>query len=290
MTAVDTGSNLLWPQLQRIAAECFRGVLGQLAGFPITVDLRAVTPEDAENQRNRQVWSIFSASKGLEGDMAIACSEEAALALAQILMSEPLDSASPFDEGRRDAYEELLRQVFGQISTALKSVAEGDVEIKPGGDAPPGWPDALVSAIHITAEKLPAISLSLLVTPKLAASLKPRVPASTPAAPVPGPAQVQSPPSPVVADRASNLDLVLDVTLDATIRFGQKHMLLREILELHPGVAITLDRKVEEPVELLICGRMVARGEVVIVDGNYALRVTEIISPKQRIESLGRSS
>ena len=54
MTAVDTGSNLLWPQLQRIAAECFRGVLGQLAGFPITVDLRAVTPEDAENQRNRR--------------------------------------------------------------------------------------------------------------------------------------------------------------------------------------------------------------------------------------------
>jgi flagellar motor switch protein FliN/FliY len=80
--------------------------------------------------------------------------------------------------------------------------------------------------------------------------------------------------------------LLLDVALDATIRFGQKQMLLRDILDLHPGVAISLDRHLEEPVELLIGGRKVARGEVVIVDGNYGLRITEIVSPQQRIESL----
>jgi flagellar motor switch protein FliN/FliY len=90
----------------------------------------------------------------------------------------------------------------------------------------------------------------------------------------------------VPAARNANLELVLDVNLDATIRFGQKQMLLRDILELHPGVAIVLDRRVQEPVELLIGGRMVARGEVVIVDGNYGLRVTEIVSPLERIDAL----
>ncbi|MBZ5659235.1 MAG: flagellar motor switch protein FliN [Acidobacteriia bacterium] len=88
------------------------------------------------------------------------------------------------------------------------------------------------------------------------------------------------------AARSSNLELLLDVKLDATIRFGRKQMLLREILELHPGSAVALDRQVEEPVELLVGGRMVAWGEVVIVDGNYGLRITEILSPQQRIESL----
>jgi flagellar motor switch protein FliN/FliY len=82
--------------------------------------------------------------------------------------------------------------------------------------------------------------------------------------------------------------LLLEVRLDATIRFGQKQMLLREILELHPGTAIALDRQVQEPVELLVGGRVVAQGEVVIVDGNYGLRITEILSPQQRIESLGK--
>jgi flagellar motor switch protein FliN/FliY len=86
--------------------------------------------------------------------------------------------------------------------------------------------------------------------------------------------------------RSANLELLLDVKLDATIRFGQKQMLLREVLDLHPGIAVALDRQVEEPVELLVGGRTVARGEVVIVDGNYGLRITEILSPQHRIESL----
>jgi len=122
------------------------------------------------------------------------------------------------------------------------------------------------------------------VTAELAGSFRPPQKVSPAAAPT----AEQAPASQSVlsAARSSNLELLLDVTLPTTIRFGQKQMLLREILELHPGVAITLDRQVEEPVELLVGGRMVARGEVVIVDGNYGLRITEIVSPQQRIESL----
>lgn len=84
------------------------------------------------------------------------------------------------------------------------------------------------------------------------------------------------------------MELLLDVRLDASIRFGQKRMLLRDILELHPGTAVALDRQVQEPVELLVGGHAVAQGEVVIVDGNYALRITEILSALQRIDSLGK--
>jgi flagellar motor switch protein FliN len=74
----------------------------------------------------------------------------------------------------------------------------------------------------------------------------------------------------------ANLKLVMDVELNVSLRFGQRQLPLREVLELGSGSVIELDRMVDEPVELLLDGKLVARGEAVIVDGNYGLRVTEI--------------
>jgi flagellar motor switch protein FliN/FliY len=68
----------------------------------------------------------------------------------------------------------------------------------------------------------------------------------------------------------------MDVQLAMTMRFGSRRMLLREILDLNPGSVIELDRRVQEPVDLLLDGRLVARGEVVVIDGNYGLRVTDV--------------
>jgi flagellar motor switch protein FliN len=76
-----------------------------------------------------------------------------------------------------------------------------------------------------------------------------------------------------------NLQLVLDVELNVTLRFGQRQLALRDVLELTSGSVIELDRQVEEPVELLLEGRVIARGEAVVVDGNYGLRVTEVPQP-----------
>lgn len=76
-----------------------------------------------------------------------------------------------------------------------------------------------------------------------------------------------------------NLDLLMDVELNVTLRFGQRQLTLREVLELTSGSVVELDRQVEEPVELLLDGKVIARGEAVVVDGNYGLRVTEVVQP-----------
>ena len=78
---------------------------------------------------------------------------------------------------------------------------------------------------------------------------------------------------------ALNLNLVMDVELNVTLRFGQRKLSLREVLELTTGSVVELDRQVEEPVELLLDGMVIARGEAVVVDGNYGLRVTEVLQP-----------
>jgi flagellar motor switch protein FliN/FliY len=266
--------------------DSLRSVLGQVAGFPVTVEASTDMdfPEGELTKEKPGVWARFTAGNALKGEMAILTSQAGALPLAQVLMSEPPDAAVPFEQGQREGYEELLRQVAGMVSTGLKSPAGGDVELKhTGGDAP-SWTNPTRMGIRIAGEKLAPIRLVLVVTAELLASFKAAKKADPPPAPA---AAAPAPQAQPVDSRASNLELLLDVDLDATIRFGQKQMLLRDILELHSGVAISLDRKVEEPVELLIGGRMVARGEVVIVDGNYGLRITEILSPQQRLESLG---
>lgn len=81
---------------------------------------------------------------------------------------------------------------------------------------------------------------------------------------------------------------VMDVPLTVTLRFGQRQLTLRELLDLNTGSLVELDQQVEEPVHLMLGDRIIARGEVVIVDGNYGMRVLEVVEryPGQH----GRSS
>ncbi len=82
------------------------------------------------------------------------------------------------------------------------------------------------------------------------------------------------------------LDLLLDIELEATLRFGALELPLREVLELGPGDVLPLDRHVREPVELVVGDRIVAKGEVVLVGGNFALHVTEVAEPRRRLETI----
>jgi flagellar motor switch protein FliN/FliY len=84
----------------------------------------------------------------------------------------------------------------------------------------------------------------------------------------------------------NGVGLLYDVELDATLQFGSKEMQLREVLELGPGDVVELDRHIAEPVDLVVGDRIVARGEVVVASGNFALRITEVATPQRRLESI----
>lgn len=80
------------------------------------------------------------------------------------------------------------------------------------------------------------------------------------------------------------INRVIDVPLAVTMRFGQRQLTLRELLSLGTGSLLELDRQVEEPVDLMLGDRVIARGEVVIVDGNYGMRVTEVLENEARAQ------
>ena len=85
---------------------------------------------------------------------------------------------------------------------------------------------------------------------------------------------------------ASNLALLMDVQLPVSIRFGETEMILEEVVKLGVGSVIELNSGIDQPVELIVNNRTLARGEIVTVDGFYGIRITEITSAGERFKSL----
>lgn len=83
-----------------------------------------------------------------------------------------------------------------------------------------------------------------------------------------------------------NYDLLLEVELDAMIRFGAREMEIGDLLELGAGDVVELDRQITDPVDLIVGDKIIARGEVVLVNGNFGLRVTDVAEPMRRLESI----
>jgi flagellar motor switch protein FliN/FliY len=82
------------------------------------------------------------------------------------------------------------------------------------------------------------------------------------------------------------MDLLLDVELPVSISFGRTQLPLKEVLKLTTGSIVELNRAINEPVEILVNHFLVARGEVVVVEGNYGIRIKQIASHQDRLRSL----
>lgn len=87
-------------------------------------------------------------------------------------------------------------------------------------------------------------------------------------------------------NEAKNLDMLLDIPLDVTVELGRTKRSIKEILELAPGSIVELDKLAGEPVDILVNHRLIAKGEVVVIDENFGVRVTDIVSKKERISNL----
>ena len=89
------------------------------------------------------------------------------------------------------------------------------------------------------------------------------------------------------SEGSGNLDLLLDVKVNITAELGRTNMLIKDILSLGHGSIIELNKLAGEPVDLLVNNKPVARGEVVVIEESFGVRVTEILDPEQRIKNLG---
>jgi len=87
-------------------------------------------------------------------------------------------------------------------------------------------------------------------------------------------------------DKEANLDLILDIPLSVTVELGRSKMLINDLLQLGQGSVIELTKLVGDPLEVLVNDKLVARGEVVVVNEKFGVRLTDIVTPMERVKSL----
>jgi len=217
------------------------------------------------------VTARFTCSGALAGTVRIGFSSaHAAQVGAQLMGGAPANPAGPPSDDEREAALETLRQIAGHAATALSQDWKREVQLSLVAETSADWAAAHSATISLAGPH--PVSLFVEADPELAAKLT-----AEPATEEPQRAADQPPAPP-----GGNLNLLLDLGLEVRLRFGQREMLLRDLVELAPGAVVELDRRVDEPVELLVGERVFARGDVVIVDGNYGLHVTEVAPERRR--------
>jgi flagellar motor switch protein FliN/FliY len=260
-------------------------VLQEVAGTPHTSqELSAeATQAQAEELKANGICVRFEVAQHLSGEQGFVLSKGDAVRLAQLLLAEPQDANAALSDDHRDALGELFRQFAGAAAVAVKGLAGGEVSFRwsemerlhgePAVRVGLQWRSAKLEPFTIIAEMSPALATGFDLVPQ-------------PTAPTPASPDANRPPASPAPARDPKLELLMDVELDVTLRFGERQMALHDILDLNAGSVVELDQHIQDPVQLLVGGRVIARGEVVVVEGNYGLRVMEILSPLERIESL----
>lgn len=194
----------------------------------------------------------------------------------KILAAAGMEDAS--DEDCKPTYMEVLQQALSGLASALSAVAGREVGCGKGAEGPAGA--AASGSVEWTIGDQTVVA-TFLASPALIEALKPAPPpppAPAPAAVAPAPAGSAAPPP--------ALELIYDVELPVSVSFGRAHLPVKEVLKLTSGSIVELNRAIAEPVEIIVNNCVIARGEVVVVEGNYGVRILEIISRGERLRTL----
>jgi flagellar motor switch protein FliN/FliY len=254
-------------QLQ--AARTFASAFAE--SFAESLTLKLGTPwllkihDDADIVRSaeRPIYFRLSAAGGLQGECFVAFEQAQVIAFGSKLL-EKTDSA--LSDPEAEALTEVIVTAMDGVCAAL-SAQFGIVTFKVDRVEDVRLEEMVTVPLDASSDGKAETPILLYLNDEVLASLsssKERTAAAEP--------------KKATIDRA-NLQLVMDVELNVSLRFGQCQLPLRDVLDLTSGSVIELDRDVDDPVELLLDGKVIARGEAVIVDGNYGLRVTEIPEP-----------
>jgi len=233
--------------------------------------------------------------------------EAAEKALCEAVLGSAPDT---LDEAALTPLRELFTHLMQGLAIAFGSLRNttftpSDIELK---REPVVFPPNFLSVDEVVAVRLTInipdrepIPLTWLLTGTLAAQLLGmQVQATDPLASLafeqePPSMQMTAQPPPAVfnpfgeAEESAprNLDLLMDIPLEVSVELGRVTLLISELLEIGTGSIVELKKVAGEPVEVLVNGRLIARGEVVVVEDNFAVRITEIISPMERVQRLG---
>lgn len=251
-------------------AEELRTVLQFLTAEEWTVQ---VTEAGSENTFANAYWwtQSFSAAVGAEisiGAPALAWSELG----ARILQAAGVDLIE--QASARSTYIEAVQQSTSGLARAMTTRLGRTIDATSGREEPSASAGLTFTATVTCGDfQLPA--LCLILSDELCSVLNVKTATAQKAV-------VSEPKAPSVAP-SRTMSVLLDVEMPVSIAFGRSSMQLKEVMKLTTGSAVELDRRADDDVELIVNNCVIARGQVVVVDGNYGVRITEIVSREQRL-------
>jgi flagellar motor switch protein FliN len=190
-----------------------------------------------------------------------------------------------------ETYRELISQATASVGAALQSQTGAEVRFAGGVDMdePPDVTPAVEYRFEIDGEKC-----SIALAPNMAflqaiggeSAAGDAAFDETQVKARPEPPADNSRPEDVGGVARRNLEMLLDLEMDVAVSFGQTEMRLKDVLKLSVGSIVELQCQASDPVEVLVNDTVIARGEVVVVDSNYGVRITDVSSRRERIQSI----
>jgi flagellar motor switch protein FliN/FliY len=222
----------------------------------------------------RQWVATIQVEGTLVGSVTLVLDYEGAVSVTKVMTGIEGDVPT---EALVDTLREVLAQAISAL--ALKPVAQGaKLSLARLDEQSDLAPDGEWNAHAIAAEKL-ASPLSLSVWGAVA---EPRPAGESASAPTAMAAAASA--SSAISD--PRIEVLLDIDLPLVVRFGRTELPLRQLTRLGPGSVIDLGRSPDDPVEVLVSNRVVARGEVVVVSGSYGIRILDVVSQRERVRSM----
>ena len=184
------------------------------------------------------------------------------------------------DDTALGTLKEVLAQVGGALATSFSARVKKTVSAGTLVEKEPESPSANNIAIQVNSSGKDLAVVVVHFMPQLIHSLIESAMATERS-----PAIVPS--SAPTASNTRNLELLLDVEMPVSVSFGRAQLPLKDVIKLTAGSIVELDRAVSEPVEIIVNNAVIAHGEVVVVEGNFGVRITQIMSKQDRLRSLG---
>jgi flagellar motor switch protein FliN/FliY len=235
---------------------------------------------------------------GLPGEALVMTPEPDVLALGQhVMQAAGVDDCS--QEDLKSTFLECVGQAFSLLARAMTARLQREVTPAAGSEAQAAAANLTWGSVRLTLEErtasvflgLPANLLeAFLAEPQTAPQTAPQEVAQAAAAgasssPNPAPTQI-APTTRAPAEHSKTFDLLLDVELPVSVSFGHAQVPLKDVLKLTTGSIVELSRAVVEPVDIVVNNCVIARGEVVVVEGNFGVRIQQVISRSERLRSL----
>jgi len=264
------------------------------------------TPQLAENALSVKI----SCTQGVEGSLYVLLTKTNTALLADLMMMG--DGTAPFENDHKDALGELTNQIMGAFNSALGTElgttfasSQAIVQDFSAYELPFSLNGAVQTQVQVKILEQTPFDILIIWEDALVQSFSQYygTPDDSPGVPQTKTKQAGQAPSgnqqweeeleevptqtPVLKKSSNpNIDMLLDIPLDVTIELGRSEMSIRKVLELGPGAIVELDRKASEPVDLLVNDKVVARGEVVVVDEFFGIRIVSLLTPEERLRQL----